>query len=168
MPGKARDISVGSEGSVYAIGWSKEKKGGNQVLKWNGKAWVRKSGQGFRIAVDNKGKPWVVTRRHKVFRKLEKGWERVKGSLDDIAIGPEGSVIGVRQKRGVWKYHAQKNKWYKIGKFGLNVSVGPGGQPFVTTRKGTIFWPESVCPSNDPVPVVSPPVEIVNFKEQSD
>lgn len=44
----------------------------------------------------NDGNPWVVTSRHKIFRKLDKGWKRVKGSLDDIAIGPEGSVVGVR------------------------------------------------------------------------
>lgn len=39
MPGKARDISVGSEGTVYAIGW-KRNKNDYQVLKWSGKKWV--------------------------------------------------------------------------------------------------------------------------------
>jgi hypothetical protein len=98
------------------------------------------------VAVDAKGEPWVVTRRHKIFRKVGKKWIRVRGQLDDIAIGPEGSIIGVRRKRGVWKFNLKKNKWYKIGKYAANVAVGPGGRPFITTSKGTIFWAEPECP----------------------
>jgi len=70
----------------------------------------------------------------------------VRGSLDDIGIGPEGSVIGVRKRRGVWKYNELKKKWYKIGKFGSNVAVGPGGKPHIITAKGSIFAPDVECP----------------------
>ena len=29
--------------------------------------------------------------------------------------------------------------------------MGPGGQPFVVTRNGTLFWPDALCPSNAPI-----------------
>ena len=96
--------------------------------------------------MDGEGNPWVVTRRHKVYRRINKTWTRVKGSLDDIAIGPEGSIIGVRKRFGVWKYNLDRNKWYKIGRWAASVAVGPGGRPFITTSKGTIFWAEPECP----------------------
>ena len=70
----------------------------------------------------------------------------MKGSLNDIGIGPEGSIVGARHKKGIWKYNLESEKWFKIGKYGLNVAVGPGGQPFITTAKGTIFWPDRECP----------------------
>jgi hypothetical protein len=88
-----------------------------------------------------------VTRRHKVFRLVNKKWQRIKGSLDDIAIGPEGSIVGVRRERGVWKYNEETGKWYKIGRHGVSVGVGPGGRPFITTSKGAIFWAEPECPN---------------------
>jgi len=66
--------------------------------------------------------------------------------MDNISVGPEGSVIGVRGRKGVWKYHIKQQKWVKIGKFGFNVSVGPGGKPHILTKKGTLFWPEIDCP----------------------
>jgi len=143
--GRARDISIGATGDIYAIGWQRTKKG-YPVQKWNGKSWTPTSGYGFRVAVDQKGSPWVVTRRHKVFRLDGKKWKRVRGSLDDIAIGPEGSIIGVRKRFGVWKYNLTKSKWYKIGRWAASVAVGPGGRPFITTSKGTIFWAEPECP----------------------
>lgn len=100
---------------------------------------MKTTGYGFRVAVDKDGEPWVVTRRHKVFRKIGQKFERVRGQLDDIGIGPEGSIIGVRRRRGVWKYNLDKKKWYKIGKYAANVAVGPGGRPHITTSQGTIF-----------------------------
>lgn len=148
--GRAKDISVGSDGSIYAVGWNKMKKGYG-IWKYNGKEFKRTSGFGYRIAVDNEGFPWVVTKRHQIFRKTKLGWKRIRGSLDDIAIGPEGSVLGVRRRRGVWKYNLDVNKWFKIGKNALNIAVGPGGKPYATTSKGEIFWADSECPSNNQI-----------------
>jgi hypothetical protein len=92
-------------------------------------------------------------------------WKKVKGSLDDIAIGPEGSIIGVRQRRGVWKFDTAQRKWFKIGKFALNVSVGPGGRPYVSTKRGTVFWPDEVCPSDPLVVEESETEEIGDLEE---
>ena len=101
MPGRARDISVGAEGSVYVIGYNTFKKGhGIWKLKLSEKgfppSWIQQSGYGKRITVDEKGFPWVVTDERKIYRKTPKKWKLIKGRLDDISIGPEGSVVGVR------------------------------------------------------------------------
>jgi len=82
---------------------------------------------GYRVAVGTDGLPWVITRKKQIFRQTKAGWTKVRGTLDDISIGPEGSIIGVRRNKGIWKYNQATEKWFKIGKFGLNVAVGPGG-----------------------------------------
>jgi len=40
------------------------------------------------------------------------------------------------------------------------VSVGPGGQPFVSTKRGTVFWPSTNCPSDIPEVIASPPMKV--------
>ena len=145
MPGRARDIAVGAEGSVYAIGWNKY-KGAYGIWKFNGVIWERESGYGHRIAVDPTGMPWVVIREGRIFRRTLRGWKLIKGRLDDIGIGPEGSVIGVRDEKGVWKYNEKTRFWHKIAKSGFNVAVGLSGRPYISTKKGTLFWPEKPCP----------------------
>jgi len=117
MPGRARDIAVGADGSVYAVGWNKYKRGFG-LWKYFGEVWNRQSGYGHRIAVDNNGQPWVVTKIGRVFRKTPAGWKLIKGKLNDIAVGPEGSIVGVRENKGVYKYSEKGEKWYKIGKYG--------------------------------------------------
>ena len=51
LPGLARDIGVGGDGSAWIIGTD------SGVYKWNGNDWDRMEGQGVAISVDRSGQP---------------------------------------------------------------------------------------------------------------
>ena len=68
LPGEARDIGVGADGSVWVIG-DDEAKGGFGIYRWNGRAWERDSGAAVAISVGPKGTPWVVNDRKQIFRR---------------------------------------------------------------------------------------------------
>jgi len=52
-------------------------------------------GIALRIAVDPKGRPWVVTITNDLYRLEGKHWKRLPGKLSDIAIGINGAVWGL-------------------------------------------------------------------------
>ena len=61
IAGKATDISIGANGTVWVIG------DGGVPYRWNGKTWQPHSGGGSRIAVDPKGLPWVLNARKEIY-----------------------------------------------------------------------------------------------------
>ncbi|NEZ54196.1 tectonin domain-containing protein [Adonisia turfae] len=59
LPGRAKDIDIGGDGSVWIVG-TNEVTGGYGIYQWNGSNWDVKDGGAVRIAVDEDGNPWVV------------------------------------------------------------------------------------------------------------
>ena len=59
MPGEAREITAGADGSVWIIGMDRQAEGYG-IYKWNGSDWSKSDGAGRKIAVDRSGKPWVI------------------------------------------------------------------------------------------------------------
>ena len=59
LPGRAKDIDIGDDGSVWIVG-TNEVTGGYGIYQWNGSNWDVKDGGAVRIAVDENGNPWVV------------------------------------------------------------------------------------------------------------
>ena len=117
IPGRARDIGIGADGSVWIIGaqagiltnsamWGSGSEvdgsvrgylaaalsGGDAVYRWNGSGWDRVEGSGVRIAVDPTGNAWIINRTAEIFQFVAGSWRRLPGSAIDIGIGAEGSV----------------------------------------------------------------------------
>ncbi|MFC1744729.1 tectonin domain-containing protein [Candidatus Riflebacteria bacterium] len=67
VPGKARDIGIGGDGSVWVLGHDKQ-PGGYGIYRWDGKNWQKKPGGAVQISVDNRGLPWVVNSGDVIFR----------------------------------------------------------------------------------------------------
>lgn len=59
LPGRAKDIDIGEDGSVWIVG-TNEVTAGYGLYQWNGSNWDVKDGGAVRIAVDENGNPWVV------------------------------------------------------------------------------------------------------------
>ena len=59
MPGRARDIGAGNDGSVWIIGTNKT-PGGYGIYRWNGSSWGTVPGGAVAVAVDQGGNGWVV------------------------------------------------------------------------------------------------------------
>ncbi len=67
-PGRARDIGIGADGSVWIIGTDQPTPGNGGVYHWVGNTWRRVEGQGSAIAVAPDGKPWVVHANGEIWR----------------------------------------------------------------------------------------------------
>ncbi|MFO7178094.1 MAG: hypothetical protein DIU78_005260, partial [Pseudomonadota bacterium] len=68
MPGTARDIGIGADGSIYVIGTDATSGGNFGIHRWAGTRWVRVAGEGVAISVDPEGKPWVVKANGDIMR----------------------------------------------------------------------------------------------------
>ena len=93
LPGFAKDIGVGGDGSVWIIGTN---PGGTEhdfgIHKWTGSNWQGIEGGAVRIDVDQSGNPWIVNSNGEIFRRVNDRWEHLPGFAKDIGVGGDGSV----------------------------------------------------------------------------
>ena len=68
VPGSAKDIGVGADGSVWIIGTNPSGTKDNfGVHRWTGKDWFGVEGGGVQISVDKSGEPWMVNALGNIF-----------------------------------------------------------------------------------------------------
>jgi hypothetical protein len=67
MPGKAKDIGIGADGTVWVIGID-TRAGGYGIYRFNGTGWDKVPGSGAQISVGPDGDPWVVNRDGDLYR----------------------------------------------------------------------------------------------------
>ena len=94
LPGSAVDISIGADGSLWIVGTGGEKLG-NYLLKYNfeNQEWEKSpTGLGIKISVDPKGRPWIINKKGKIFRKKGKNWQELPGSATDICANQPAAV----------------------------------------------------------------------------
>jgi hypothetical protein len=135
---KAQDISVGKNGSVWAIATN-----GN-IYRWDGSSWQAIPGGASRIAVDPSGNPWVVNSDGNIYKYTTSNnqWEMKPGLATDIGIGGDGSVwvIG-RNKSGndydIYKWNG--SNWSNIAGGAVRIAVDPWGNPWVVNSTGNVF-----------------------------
>lgn len=109
LPGRAKDIGVGAEDTLWVIGTNKE-GGGFGIFRWNRatRRWKKIPGSALRISVDSGGNAWVVNKYKQIYAYSGTRWIRQPGAATDIGVGPEGSawVIGTESSRGggtIWR-----------------------------------------------------------------
>ena len=67
IPGEARDIGVGADGSVWITG-TRDDEGVQRIYRWDGSNWNQVRGSGRQISVDPDGKPWIVSSESKIYQ----------------------------------------------------------------------------------------------------
>jgi hypothetical protein len=67
VPGRARDIGIGADGSVWVIGVD-DHRDGHSIYRFNGSGWDKVSGKASQISVGPDGEPWVVNREGDIYR----------------------------------------------------------------------------------------------------
>ncbi|MCB2185331.1 MAG: hypothetical protein KQJ78_02860 [Deltaproteobacteria bacterium] len=142
LPGQARDIGCGADGSVWVIG-ADSAGGGYGVWQWNHGSWTRTNGSGVRIDVDNRGRPWVVANNGAIW-VMEGGgnWRQMPGKARDVGCGADGSVwvVGDDSASGggsVWKLTG--SNWTKYDAGAAQISVDQGGRPWVVNSRGDLY-----------------------------
>ena len=98
MPGQARDIGIGADGTVYVVGWQWPDAA---IYRWTGTTWDNTGMAGFRVAASATGRAWVLNSYGSVYRSMDSTpnaytWEWLPMpvgavSVKDIGVG-EGEI----------------------------------------------------------------------------
>ena len=135
LPGKAHDIGVGADGTVWVIGTGKE-GGSYGIYRWTGKKWSKVKGGGVRIAVGPRGNACVVNHRGDILCHDGNTWALLPNKASDIGTGANG-VAWITGPDGVRSWNG---KTWTLHSGGLdNISVGPKGYPWGTKDGKEIF-----------------------------
>jgi len=141
VPGHARDIGIGADGSVWIIG-ANPVKGGYGIYRWDKGLWKRVPGGAVRIDVGPDGRPWVVNTSDQIFQWTGREWMIMPGRAKDIGIGSDGSVwiIGANPVKGGYGiYRWDKRLWKRVPGGAVRIDVGPDGTPCVVNSSDQIF-----------------------------
>ncbi|WP_458789416.1 tectonin domain-containing protein [Adonisia turfae] len=136
MPGRAKDIDIGADGSVWVIGVNILSSEGYGIYKWNGSNWSPVDGAAVRVAVDSNGEPWVVNANGNIFRRVGNSWQPISGRAKDIAAGATTDsiwLIGTNPVPGGYGiYQWNGSGW--VGKPGgaVKITVDENGTPWAT------------------------------------
>lgn len=142
LPGRAKDVCIGSEGTIWVIGTNVE-GGGFGIYKMVAGKWKKIPGSGVRIACGPDGNAWVVNKQGSIYQYTGRGWARKNGKATDIGVGPEGSVwVTGNKSAGNGGFKIYKNngqKWKRVAGAGVRISVGPDGNAWVTNKQNRIY-----------------------------
>lgn len=153
VPGDARDIGVGADGSVWVLGGTVYDHAGFDFFDDNGDVdfglwvlepdgWVEVPGSGIRLDVDPNGYPWVINSNREIWRLTALGWRRIPGRANDIGIGADGSVwaLGTTERQGGYEVFRYTGfGWQKVHGTGVRIDVGPNGIPWIINHDDDIF-----------------------------
>ena len=143
----ARDIAVGANGSIWAIG-SEPFGDGYRVLRYDGLHWSGTQGGAVRVAVAPDGTPWVVTATGWIFHAASDSAGTTWGSplptnspgiASDIGVGYNGDVWVIGGACGrpdcpIYKWNpANGGSWVadQSGGAAVRITVGHTGVPWV-------------------------------------
>jgi len=134
MPGRAKDIGVGAEGSMWVIGTNKEGGGfGIYRMKPDRRGYKKIAGSALKVSVDKSGNGWVVNNGNKIFKHNGSRWEVQSGRARDIGCGSEGTmwVIGTNKVgRGGWGIY--------------RMNTGPQITMWATNTQKNFSWKENI------------------------
>lgn len=133
--GRATDIGVGADGSVWVIG-SNKVSGGYGIYRWTGRTWTRVPGGAVRIAVDRDGNAWVVNSGGGIYRYDGRRFVRLPGAAKDIGAGADGSVWVTTANGDIYKW--DENNWKKQIGSGVTIAVGGRGEAWVVDSANRI------------------------------
>lgn len=141
IPGLAKDIGVGADGTVWVVGAS-EYGYDYGLYSWDGRRWYQRNGSAVRVDVDPQGRPWIINDYNEIWM-LDRGrWERIRGAATDIGIGADGSVwsLGVTERRGGYEiFRLGSRGWMKVEGSAIRIDVDPLGVPWVINHDDQIF-----------------------------
>lgn len=142
VTGKARDVAIGADGSVFIIAFD------GTLALWSNlrNAFVAFPGKLARLAVAPDGKPWGVTASGDVFRHDGTAWQQVLNiKAQDVAVGYDGTVLIVDEQSFLQRYDAPSATFARLPgntdgvlPTGRRVAVTPAGQPWVIDADGFV------------------------------
>jgi hypothetical protein len=144
LPGKANDIGVGANGSVWIIGYG---SGNREVYYWNGSNWTKIDGAGIHIDVDPQGNPWITNTSGELYQRIGGAggyWQKIATpqSANDVGIAADGGVYITTRVGGTADKVYKKTSTGWLAYFGTvasRVTATNGGSPIIVDPIGRIF-----------------------------
>lgn len=141
--GVARDVAIGLDGSVFAIGFD----GGLSRYSNLQSRFLAFPGNLQRVAIAPDGRPWGLTPAGDVFRHDGVDWRQVPQSRGvDIAIGANGTVIISDSNEALFRYDVVTNRFQLMlspsgqrSPFGLKIAVDRNGNPWTVTGGNQLY-----------------------------
>lgn len=147
--GKATDVGVGADGTVYVVGDDSVSAGGYAIYKVDSCGCRHKLADvgALRVAVSPQGVPWVVSKTNLIFRynSNTKAWDQMPGTATDVGIGADGSVFIIGTEFAtitggniIEKWNG--SAWDKMPDCaGVRIAVDPHGTPWVVNKSNIVF-----------------------------
>lgn len=155
VPGLARDLAIGADGSAWIIGVEQVAYGDLLISKWTGSAWTSANGGGTRIAVGPSGVPWIVNANGAIFRHSSDPyigyWQLQPDLATDVAIGADGSVWIVAANDlgnndfGIAKWNG--TAWVGTDGGAVGIAVASDGVPWIVNSARQIYRRTSSSPT---------------------
>jgi hypothetical protein len=140
LPGLARDIGIGADGSVWVVGIT-QTAGGFTLHRWNGRDWDLMPGGAVRIDVDRHGNPWVVNDRGEIFRWTSgRQWQRLPGSATAVTVSNDGTawILGMDQVPGGFSIQRWTGRgWRRVE--GGAIAISAAAVPWLVNSENRIF-----------------------------
>lgn len=121
----AIDVAVGGGRTWVLAGKAGSKEASAWVLV-NGQ-WFETPSKGKRIAVDDKGVPWLLAKDGAIWTVINDRWVKMTGLGIDIDIKKAGEPVVVGTDSMIWAYDGQKKTWTSANVLGKSVAIGPDG-----------------------------------------
>lgn len=139
VPGTARAIDIGADGSVFMLGQPSWSDG--YVYRWNGASWDYFGGYGTEITVDREGHPWLVNSSDEIWRHTDAGWSRLSGTARDLDAGGDGTVYSLSGGSGAngYIYRWSGSGWSYNGGYGVRIAVAPTGSPAIINSSSSVW-----------------------------
>lgn len=129
LPGTAKDIDIGADGSIWRIGLD------SSIARFEEGGWTKIDGTASRIAVDSFGFPWVVRSTGEILRRNGRKWIVLNGTAADIDIGSNGDVWVVGRDGWIRRWGGED--WVDaIKAAATRIAVDGQGGPWVMNSKG--------------------------------
>lgn len=135
LPGRAKDIGAGADGSIWIIGTN------DSPYRWdeNGYAWVQQSGTGVRISVLPDGTPVILNAKEEVFRLRGQNWQQLPGRAKDIAAGSDGSIWIIGENGSPYRWNEDGYAWEQKQGTGVQLAIAGPGIPWLVNAGQEVF-----------------------------
>lgn len=130
------DVAGDAVGNIFIAGTD------GRIQKWEPLSgdWKTVAGRAARIALDERGEPWVIAPDGRIYRRFNGQWLSMPGSAQDIAVGADGTAIIADAEGHVRRWHRESSSWVEISGLAdvVAVAAAPGGGAWAVRRDGTL------------------------------
>ena len=132
----AKDISVGSDGTMWAV-----KKSDGSIWRRDGHSWEKIDGTAMKIAVGSAKHIWGLQSNGSIWQWNDKNnsWKSIKADAAiDISVGSDGAMWAVKKKDGSI-LRRDGHSWDKVEGTAIKIAVGSAKDVWGLQSNGSIW-----------------------------